>query len=160
MRKIMVVSLITLTIGMVGCGSKPQVEEPVTAEVESVTDQQNETTPVEEVIEPEDILDSTIEGLNEKYSKKLYGTLSFDGDTFIFRSNNNREFYKDDAAKLELLKISKDIYDTISNVYDNDVYYMFTTSDYSLVSIAKIDGVYYTMCFEELINDLTTYVER
>lgn len=160
MRKTMVVLLITLTIGMVGCGSRQRVEETVTTEVESVTDQQNETNPVEEVVEPEDILDSTIEELNEKYSKKLYGTLSFDGDTFIVRSNNSREFYKDNAEKLELLKISKDIYDTISNVYDNDVYYMFTTSDYSLVSITEIDGVYYTMCFEELINDLTTYVEQ
>lgn len=160
MRKTMVVLLITLTIGMVGCGSRQRVEETVVTEVESVADQQNETNPVEEVVEPEDTLDSTIEELNEKYSKKLYGTLSFDGDTFIVRSNNTREFYKDDAAKLELLKISKDIYDTISNVYDNDVYYMFTTSDYSLVSITEIDGVYYTMCFEELINDLTTYVEQ
>lgn len=160
MRKTMVVLLITLTIGMVGCGSRQRVEETVITEVESVTDQQNETNPVEEVVEPEDILDSTIEELNEKYSKKLYGTLSFDGDTFIVRSNNSREFYKDNAAKLELLKISKDIYDTISNVYDNDVYYMFTTSDYNLVSITEIDGVYYTMCFEELINDLTTYVEQ
>lgn len=160
MRKTMVVLLITLTIGMVGCGSRQRVEETAVTEVESVTDQQNETNPVEEVVEPEDILDSTIEELNEKYSKKLYGTLSFDGDTFIVRSNNTREFYKDDAAKLELLKISKDIYDTISNVYDNDVYYMFTTSDYSLVSITEIDGVYYTMYFEELINDLTTYVEQ
>lgn len=160
MRKTMVVLLITLTIGMVGCGSRQRVEETVITEVESVTDQQNEINPVEEVVEPEDILDSTIEELNEKYSKELYGTLSFDGDTFIVRSNNSREFYKDNAAKLELLKISKDIYDTISNVYDNDVYYMFTTSDYSLVSITEIDGVYYTMCFEELINDLTTYVEQ
>lgn len=160
MRKTMVILLITLTIGMVGCGSRQRVEDTVTTEVESVTDQRNETNPVEEVVEPEDILDSTIEELNEKYSKKLYGTLSFDGDTFIVRSNNTREFYKDDAAKLELLKISKDIYDTISNVYDDDVYYMFTTSDYSLVSITEIDGVYYTMCFEELINDLTTYVEQ
>lgn len=152
MKKTIMVLIMTLTIGMVGCGSKPEiVEQPEPEVVESV----------EDVVEPEmDIITTTVNDLNDQYSKKLYGTLTFDGSNFIVRSNNDRAFYNDEAAKKELLTISKNIYDTLSDVYDKDVYYMFTTSDYELVSMTNIDGVYYTMCFEEMINDLNTYIAQ
>ena len=146
--------LITITIGGVGCTDQTKVEvdtnKPVIEEVETET---------EETEEVDDNFDKLLSELNEKYSDALYGTISYDGYNFIVRSNNDMAYYEDESKQKELLAISKEIYDIVDEADPDQTYYMFSTSDYGIVAITKIEGVYFTTCFDRTINDIITYIK-
>lgn len=143
MKKIILAILIATSMVSVACS---QVEQE-TKEPEMIDE-------VKEEIKEEKIEEDTI---CEKITKD-YGEVYFDGcETYILKVNKSSSDYID---KKEPCRIAKQLYDEIDALTDKEFYFMLATSDNQNVSIFRTnDGVYYTNCFGETIEDVTEFIK-
>ena len=145
MKKIILAILIATSMVSVACS---QVEQ-----------ESKETKIVEEVKEVEEIKEEKIEEdtICEKLTKD-YGEVYFDGcETYILKVNKTSSDYVDQK---EPCRIAKQLYDEIDALTDKEFYFMLATSDNQNVSIFRTnDGVYYTNCFGETIEDVTEFIK-
>lgn len=143
MKKIIIAILIAMSMGSVACANTEQE----TKEPEMVDE-------VKEEIKEEKTEEDTI---CEKITKD-YGEVYFDGcETYILKVNKTSSDYID---KKEPCRIAKQLYDEIDALTDNEFYFMLATSDNQNVSIFRTnDGVYYTNCFGETIEDVTEFIK-
>lgn len=145
MKKIIIAILIAISMGSVACANTEQkTKEP---EI------------VEEVKEVQEIKEEKTEEDNicEKITKD-YGEVYFDGcETYILKVNKSSSDYIDQK---EPCRIAKQLYDEIDTLTDKEFYFMLATSDNQNVSIFRTnDGVYYTNCFGETIEDVTEFIK-
>lgn len=143
MKKIIIAILIAMSMGSVACANTEQE----TKEPEMVDE-------VKEEIKEEKTEEDTI---CEKITKD-YGEVYFDGcETYILKVNKSSSDYID---KKEPCRIAKQLYDEIDALTDKEFYFMLATSDNQNVSIFRTnDGVYYTNCFGETIEDVTEFIK-
>lgn len=145
MKKIIIAILIAISMGSVACANTEQeTKEPeIVEEVKEVQEIKEEKT-------EEDII-------CEKITKD-YGEVYFDGcETYILKVNKSSSDYID---KKEPCRIAKQLYDEIDTLTDKEFYFMLATSDNQNVSIFRTnDGVYYTNCFGETIEDVTEFIK-
>ncbi len=145
MKKIILAVLIATSMVSVACS---QVEQ-----------KSKESKIVEEVKEVQEIKEEKIEEdtICEKITKD-YGEVYFDGcETYILKVNKSSSDYIDQK---EPCRIAKQLYDEIDTLTDKEFYFMLATSDNQNVSIFRTnDGVYYTNCFGETIEDVTEFIK-
>ena len=145
MKKIILAILIATSMVSVACS---QVEQ-----------ESKESKIVEEVKEVQEIKEEKIEEdtICEKITKD-YGEVYFDGcETYILKVNKSSSDYVDQK---EPCRIAKQLYDEIDTLTDKEFYFMLATSDNQNVSIFRTnDGVYYTNCFGETIEDVTEFIK-
>lgn len=145
MKKIILAMLIATSMVSVACS---QVEQ-----------ESKESKIVEEVKEVQEIKEEKIEEdtICEKITKD-YGEVYFDGcETYILKVNKSSSDYIDQK---EPCRIAKQLYDEIDALTDKEFYFMLATSDNQNVSIFRTnDGVYYTNCFGETIEDVTEFIK-
>ena len=143
MKKIIIAMLIAISMVSVACANTEQE----TKEPEMVEE-------VKEEIKEEKTEEDTI---CEKITKD-YGEVYFDGcETYILKVNKSSSDYID---MKEPCRIAKQLYDEIDALTDKEFYFMLATSDNQNVSIFRTnDGVYYTNCFGETIEDVTEFIK-
>ena len=145
MKKIILAILIATSMVSVACS---QVEQ-----------ESKESKIVNEVKEVQEIKEEKIEEdiICEEITKD-YGEVYFDGcETYILKVNKSSSDYID---MKEPCRIAKQLYDEIDALTDNEFYFMLATSDNQNVSIFRTnDGVYYTNCFGETIEDVTEFIK-
>lgn len=143
MKKIIIAMLIATSMVSVACANTEQE----TKEPEMVDEVKEE---IKEEKTEEDIICEEI--------TKDYGEVYFDGcETYILKVNKSSSDYID---KKEPCRIAKQLYDEIDALTDNEFYFMLATSDNQNVSIFRTnDGVYYTNCFGETIEDVTEFIK-
>ena len=145
MKKIILAILIATSMMSVACSQVEQEtkESKIVEEVKEVKEEKEEKTE-----------DDTI---CEKITKD-YGEVYFDGcETYILKVNKSSSEYIDTK---EPCRIAKQLYDEIDALTDKEFYFMLATSDNQNVSIFKTnDGVYYTNCFGETIEDVTEFIK-
>ena len=143
MKKIIIAMLIAISMVSVACANTEQE----TKEPEMVEE-------VKEEIKEEKTEEDTI---CEKITKD-YGEVYFDGcETYILKVNKSSSDYID---KKEPCRVAKQLYDEIDALTDKEFYFMLATSDNQNVSIFRTnDGVYYTNCFGETIEDVTEFIK-
>ena len=143
MKKIIIAILIATSMVSVACANTEQE----TKEPEIVDEVKEE---IKEEKTEEDIICKKI--------TKDYGEVYFDGcETYILKVNKSSSDYID---KKEPCRIAKQLYDEIDALTDNEFYFMLATSDNQNVSIFRTnDGVYYTNCFGETIEDVTEFIK-
>ena len=143
MKKIIIAMLIATSMVSVACANTEQE----TKEPEMVEE-------VKEEIKEEKTEEDTI---CEKITKD-YGEVYFDGcETYILKVNKSSTEYIDTK---EPCRIAKQLYDEIDALTDDEFYFMLATSDNQNVSIFRTnDGVYYTNCFGETIEDVTEFIK-
>lgn len=143
MKKIIIAILIATSMGSVACANTEQeTKEPEIAEE------------VKEEIKEE----KTEENIICENITKDYGEVYFDGcETYILKVNKSSSDYID---KKEPCRIAKQLYDEIDALTDDEFYFMLATSDNQNISIFRTnDGVYYTNCFGETIEDVTEFIK-
>lgn len=145
MKKIILAILIATSMVSVACS---QVEQ-----------ESKESKIVEEVKEVQEVKEEKTEEdtICEKITKD-YGEVYFDGcETYILKVNKSSSDYIDQK---EPCRIAKQLYDEIDTLTDKEFYFMLATSDNQNVSIFRTnDGVYYTNCFGETIEDVTEFIK-
>lgn len=143
MKKIIIAMLIATSMVSVACVNTEQE----TKEPEMVDEVKEE---IKEEKTEEDIICEEI--------TKDYGEVYFDGcETYILKVNKSSSDYID---KKEPCRIAKQLYDEIDALTDEEFYFMLATSDNQNVSIFRTnDGVYYTNCFGETIEDVTEFIK-
>lgn len=143
MKKIIIAMLIATSMVSVACANTEQE----TKEPEMVEE-------VKEEIKEE----KTEENIICENITKDYGEVYFDGcETYILKVNKSSSDYID---KKEPCRIAKQLYDEIDALTDKEFYFMLATSDNQNVSIFRTnDGVYYTNCFGETIEDVTEFIK-
>ena len=145
MKKIILAMLIATSMVSVACS---QVEQ-----------ESKESKIVKEVKEVQEIKEEKTEEniICEKITKD-YGEVYFDGcETYILKVNKSSSDYID---MKEPCRIAKQLYDEIDTLTDKEFYFMLATSDNQNVSIFRTnDGVYYTNCFGETIEDVTEFIK-
>lgn len=145
MKKIILAILIATSMVSVACS---QVEQEF-----------KESKIVEEVKEVQEVKEEKTEEdtICEKITKD-YGEVYFDGcETYILKVNKSSSDYIDQK---EPCRIAKQLYDEIDTLTDKEFYFMLATSDNQNVSIFRTnDGVYYTNCFGETIEDVTEFIK-
>ena len=145
MKKIIIAMLIATSMVSVACS---QVEHET-----------KESKIVKEVKEVQEIKEEKTEEdtICEKITKD-YGEVYFDGcETYILKVNKSSSDYTDQK---EPCRIAKQLYDEIDTLTDKEFYFMLATSDNQNVSIFRTnDGVYYTNCFGETIEDVTEFIK-
>lgn len=145
MKKIILAILIATSIVSVACANTEQeTKEPeIVEEVKEVQEVKEEKTEEDTIC--------------EKITKD-YGEVYFDGcETYILKVNKSSSDYIDQK---EPCRIAKQLYDEIDTLTDKEFYFMLATSDNQNVSIFRTnDGVYYTNCFGETIENVTEFVK-
>ena len=143
MKKIIIAMLIATSMVSVACANTEQE----TKEPEMVEEVKEE---IKEEKTEEDIICEEI--------TKDYGEVYFDGcETYILKVNKSSTEYIDTK---EPCRIAKQLYDEIDALTDDEFYFMLATSDNQNVSIFRTnDGVYYTNCFGETIEDVTEFIK-
>ena len=145
MKYIIIAILIATSMGIVACANtEKETKEPeIVEEVKEVQEIKEEKTEEDTIC--------------EKITKD-YGEVYFDGcETYILKVNKSSSDYID---MKEPCRIAKQLYDEIDALTDKEFYFMLATSDNQNVSIFKTnDGVYYTNCFGETIEDVTEFIK-
>ena len=145
MKKIILAMLIATSMVSVACSNTEQEskESKIVNEVKEVQENKEEKTEEDTIC--------------EKITKD-YGEVYFDGcETYILKVNKSSSDYID---KKEPCRIAKQLYDEIDTLTDKEFYFMLATSDNQNVSIFRTnDGVYYTNCFGENIEDVTEFIK-
>ena len=139
MSKLLIAIIIALTTAGCTATENKEVKEVETTVVEEVKDLSLQ----------EEICDQVSE---------MYGTVCFDGcETYFLKVDKTAADYAD---KREPVRIAKELYDAIDALTDDEFYFMLSTSDHQNVSIFRTsDGVYYTNCFGETIQDVNTFIQ-
>lgn len=161
MKKMLFGLLFIVIMSGFGCGKAPvpvETTEDVVIEekvIEEVDDSLEEFETMEEII---------CDNVKQRYDL----TVTFDGaETYILKVDKSVNDYLGDgtdldkvvAGTIEVLKISKDVYDYIDSISTDEFYFMLVTKDDMNVSIFKTsDGTYYTNCFGTTIENITDYV--